>query len=117
MAVKNVCQILSHNYRINCNSSCVLHVHIGNEDEGFSVETVRLFLATIWTLEPEIDELYPKYRRGNNGYFSSFRERSRLAETVSSDKDPAQKGLETLLRGTTLVIDLTADTTIQIATP
>lgn len=66
MTVKQVCQVLSQNYRISCKRSGALHVHGGNGFDGFLVETVRLFMATIWTYEPILEKLHPENRRKND---------------------------------------------------
>lgn len=41
--VREVCQVLSNNYRISCNRSCALHVHVGNGDDGFPVKVISRF--------------------------------------------------------------------------
>jgi hypothetical protein len=45
--VGRVCNILLHEYRINTNRSCAIHVHIGNASKGFSYQVVRNLMAML----------------------------------------------------------------------
>ena len=45
--VRTVLEILSKNYRISCNRSCGLHVHVGNGLRGLSSRTIRNLMTTI----------------------------------------------------------------------
>jgi hypothetical protein len=93
--VRRVCRILNKEYRINCNRSCGLHVHVGNAMAGFSYEVIRNLMATIWTFEPQIDTLHPLHRL-NNSTCPGFRGKSQLAKRPQVLGDP-KKGLEILL--------------------
>jgi len=93
--VRKVCSILNREYRINCNRSCGLHVHVGNAMTGFSYEVIRNLMATIWTFEPQIDMLHPLHRLNNNTC-PGFRGKSQLAKRPQVQGDP-KKGLEILL--------------------
>jgi len=52
--VRIVLETLAKTYRINCNRSCGLHVHVGNALRGFSVQTIRKLMATICKLQPPL---------------------------------------------------------------
>ncbi len=93
--VRRVCSILKREYRINCNRSCGLHVHVGNGMTGLSLEVIRNLMATIWTFEPQIETLHPLHRLNNNTC-PGFRNKSQLAKRPQIQGDP-KKGIEILL--------------------
>jgi hypothetical protein len=111
--VRRVCTILSNNYRVNCNDSTALHVHVGNARKGFHVKTIRNLLATLWTFESVLDKMHPTHRHNDDEYAPSFRRKSRLAEAVMrrmktpvESVDTATGGLEQLLRDTYTAVHL-----------
>ena len=93
--VRRVCSTLKRVYRINCNRSCGLHVHVGKSMEGFSFEVVRNLMALLYTFEPQIDTIHPLHRR-NNLTCPSFRERSMLARHPQVNGN-SSNGLELIL--------------------
>lgn len=78
-AVLLACYVLTSNYRLNVNESCGLHVHVGNGNENFSLDTLRNLFAFLWAFEPVIDSLHPGFRH-NGAYFSSLRKSSKLGK-------------------------------------
>lgn len=78
-----------------------MRVNVGNELRGFSVPTIRNLLATIWTLEKQLDEIHSIRQPAQ---LSSFRGHSKLAELVPGE-DAAEKGLEILLQSTVTMQD------------
>lgn len=57
-----VCQMLPHRFRVNVNSSCGLHVHVGNGADGLALREVQNLMALLWTFEPQIHMLHPSGR-------------------------------------------------------
>ncbi|TAQ87128.1 hypothetical protein B7494_g4543 [Chlorociboria aeruginascens] len=111
-AVQQVCGLLTSNYRIICNDSCGLHVHVGNSNEGFDTDTLKLLVACLWTFEPQINQIHPAHRT-NNKWCRSFRMSSELSTAVfdTNDMDSVpieERGLEIILGSNTLqnVIEL-----------
>ncbi|KAF4627696.1 hypothetical protein G7Y89_g10459 [Cudoniella acicularis] len=76
--VKKTCEVLRNTYRISCNRSCGLHVHVGNGDKGLSFRMTRNLYATLWEFEPQILEIHP-FHRHENPYVRQFRVDSQMA--------------------------------------
>jgi hypothetical protein len=49
--VHRVIQVLRQNYRVKCNRTTGLHVHVGNGLHGFQLHALRNILAIAWTYE------------------------------------------------------------------
>ncbi|KAK0115260.1 hypothetical protein ONS96_013723 [Cadophora gregata f. sp. sojae] len=93
-----VCQVLRDTYRISCNRSCGVQVHVGNGMEGFAFEAVQNLLATIWTFEEQIETIHPKHRIDNEGMCPSFKRHSELSRSHSRNgKLDIRAGLEDIL--------------------
>jgi hypothetical protein len=94
--VKQVCEILTTTYRINCNQTAGVHVHVGNATKGFSFDILSNLYAMLWTFEPQISEIHPYHRTEDNYYCASFRKASQLAEQIGSREpmDVAEIGLD-----------------------
>jgi hypothetical protein len=91
--VMDVVEIIQRSFRVEVNESCSLHVHLGNEEYGFEVSTIRQLLALLWTLEPHVNTLHPTDHHENR-YCSGMRVNSPLAKrTVDEGLTPAE-GLE-----------------------
>ncbi|PVH87357.1 hypothetical protein DL98DRAFT_351710, partial [Cadophora sp. DSE1049] len=96
--IRVVCQVLRDTYRISCNRSCGVHVHVGNGVEGFAFEAVQNLLATIWTFEEQIETIHPRHRVENEGMCPSFRRYSELSRRHSSNGTlDVRAGLEDIL--------------------
>lgn len=98
-AVQRVCSVLSATYRVSCNQSCGLHVHVGREAEGFSDTTVRNLIATLWTFEDRFNQIHPSHRisQGNQycaGFHDSFLARPHNGKPITQMR---VDGLEDLL--------------------
>ncbi len=80
-AVLVACRVLTSSFRTNVNESCGLHVHVGNGDDNFDLDTIRNLMAFLWCFEPAIDMLHPACRF-NGIWCRSIRASSRFAERV-----------------------------------
>jgi len=102
--VKKVCEVLSCTYRINCNESCGLHIHVGNGLKGFSLEILRKLYATLWTFEPQIQTIHPTHRLVGNIYCKNLRDASIMSfKTFQPGRSKTARGLELLLNNTNTV--------------
>lgn len=60
--VRNVCETIPSNFRVNSNQSCGLHVHVGDGVNGFDLPTLKSLLAMLWIFEPQIETIHPQHR-------------------------------------------------------
>ncbi|KAE9376848.1 hypothetical protein N431DRAFT_501630 [Stipitochalara longipes BDJ] len=94
--IQEICRILAKEYRISCNRSCGLHLHIGNAMKGFSFQVVKNLMALLYTFEQQIDMMHPLHRCNNLAMCPSFRVNSNLAKHLRVNGDHS-RGLEILL--------------------
>lgn len=71
--VKIFVETLASKFRINCNRSSGIHVHVGNGPDGFVHETIRNLFATLWTFEPQIMTIHPNHRLTNEKFCPCYR--------------------------------------------
>jgi len=103
--VKQVCEILTSTYRLNCNRTAGVHVHVGNNKQGFSFDTLKNLFAILWTFEPQICDIHPYHRTEDNLYCSNMRTNSYLALQQVGPGEPAyiaERGLEIILNYRTM---------------
>lgn len=60
--VKWVAEILVSKFDLHVNSTCGLHVHVGNESRGFSLRTLKNFGSLITVFEKQLNSLHPPDR-------------------------------------------------------
>jgi hypothetical protein len=101
MLVGKMCAILAKNFRINCNESCGLHVHVGNGDKGFLDDVLRNLMSTIWTFEPHLNLIHPEFRTEGAHYDTYCPSMDRTAlgveQMIRQSYNPRRPGLEILL--------------------
>jgi len=78
--VGKVCDLLTSNFRINCNSSCGLHVHIGNADKGFEFRTLQNLMGFLWTYDPVLLTIHPPHRHDCN-----YARNTRLSSNITRE--------------------------------
>lgn len=71
LQVKEVFDLLFSAFDILVNNSCGLHVHVGNEQKGFPLQTSKNFCILTTTFERELESLHPRSRIGNKYALSS----------------------------------------------
>jgi hypothetical protein len=76
--IQRIIKVIRHHYRVRVNSTCGLHVHVGNGLRPFDTQTLRRSAALIWCLDPVLADIHPPQRRRGQ-YSLSIRENSRLA--------------------------------------
>lgn len=69
--VKEVFRLLFSTFDVLVNKSCGLHVHVGNEQKGFPLQTLKNFCILTTTFERELESLHPSSRIGNKYSLSS----------------------------------------------
>ena len=98
--VKSVCEILTNSYRLNCNPTSGMHVHVGRGEKSFAFETLRSLYSTLWTFEPQIKQIHPYYRHETETYSVNLRnDNSIFEENIEGDLSPVEvvKGLDSIL--------------------
>jgi hypothetical protein len=85
-AVEHICVLLTSKYCINLNESIGLHVHVGNEQHGYTFENVRKLMAFFWAFEPQLDSLHSPLRQ-DTYYASSMRSKSQYVHDLETDHD------------------------------
>lgn len=71
LQVREVFDLLFSTFDILVNDSCGLHVHVGNEQKGFPLQTLKNFCILTTTFERELESLHPPSRIGNKHSLSS----------------------------------------------
>lgn len=64
--VQAVVKLLDSKFRLSTNKSCGLHVHVGNEDRGFTMNTLKNFCRLITVFERQLNSLHPPDRIQNS---------------------------------------------------
>jgi len=101
--VMKMCEVLTNSYRINCNRSCAIQVHVGNSQKGFSVGQLKNLMSLLWTFEPILDTLHPQHRIDNEHFVPRLREKSRLAARKANEPEGSGvAGLTAILESTTV---------------
>ena len=60
--IKQVVQLMTANFDLFVNNSCGLHVHVGNTDKGFPLQTLKNFCMLVTCFESQINSLHPLHR-------------------------------------------------------
>lgn len=64
--IEMVVKLLVSKFKLYINESCGLHVHVGNEDRGFTMSTLKEFCSLISVFERQLNSLHPAGRVCNN---------------------------------------------------
>ncbi|MCJ1423415.1 hypothetical protein MMC29_001298 [Sticta canariensis] len=71
--IERVVKLLVSKFKIHTNESCGLHVHVGNEDRGFSLRTLKNFCSLITVFQDQLNSMHTVDRLHNNFLQSSSR--------------------------------------------
>lgn len=63
--VQSLIRVLTRTFDTSVNSSCGLHVHIGNQNMGFPLQTLKQFCVLTTMCEHQLNSLHPAHRVGN----------------------------------------------------
>lgn len=110
--VRAVCEVLSNTYRVCCHQSAGLHVHVGQESNGFPLTILRNLMSTLFTFEDQIDEVHPHHRL-DNIWSRALRTHSRLGQLIERDGVSKEDALMLLMAGS----DPEADPAALVDTP
>jgi hypothetical protein len=91
--IRCTCIALPSLFRLHLNLSTGLHIHVGNRKSGFSFATLRNLFSTIWTFEPQIDQIYGPHRL-KSYQIPRLRSHSSLGHKAKASKDSAGTGLQ-----------------------
>lgn len=97
--VSAVSQVLTTTYRLHCNETCGLHVHIGNREDGFHPSILSNLFALLWTFEERLALLHPEERRSDPiiQHCRSLRNDSRLGRSLPLTPEGTRQGLKKLI--------------------
>jgi hypothetical protein len=103
--IQYVCYLLLQTEKIKIDSSCALHVHIGNGIKGFNFDEVQAFTALYWTFEPQLQSIQP-ISRITNEHSKSLRTNSNICIRTnlniygvnSIERNEARGGLDWILK-------------------
>ena len=63
--IERVVNILVSKFKLHTNESCGLHVHVGNEDRGFSLRTLKNFCSLITVFQDQLNSMHTVDRLHN----------------------------------------------------
>ncbi|ATZ50610.1 hypothetical protein BCIN_06g01070 [Botrytis cinerea B05.10] len=67
--VWDILSILTHKYRLNCNQSCGLHIHVSTAKKDFSLDVLKNLMGLIFTFERQLEQCHPSHRIPNKHTF------------------------------------------------
>lgn len=80
--IERVTKLLVSKFRLFTNEKCGLHVHVGNENRGFDLPTLKKFCSLITAFERQLESLHPP-SRVQNPYAKSVRETFNRGATLT----------------------------------
>ncbi|KAI4131340.1 MAG: hypothetical protein LQ347_003031 [Umbilicaria vellea] len=63
--VQRAVDLVKKRFNIFVNRTCGFHVHVGNRDRGFTLETVKNLALLVTVFERQINQLHPRHRNSN----------------------------------------------------
>ena len=63
--IQHAIELITKNFNTYTNSSCGLHCHVGNQDKGFPLQTVKNFTTLVTIFERQFNSLHPANRIEN----------------------------------------------------
>ena len=84
--IQTVVELLVSKFKLYTNESCGLHVHVGNENRGFTLPTLKSFCFLITAFENQLNSLHPPHRLDNENAKNTcqiFRPGASRAEKLS----------------------------------
>lgn len=64
--IERVVSLLVSKFKLHTNESCGLHVHVGNEDRGFSLRTLKNFCSLITVFQDQLNSMHTVDRLHNH---------------------------------------------------
>ncbi|KAI9744659.1 MAG: hypothetical protein M1818_002188 [Claussenomyces sp. TS43310] len=81
--------VITSSFRVRCDQSCGLHIHVGPGGQRFSLDHMQKLFAFLWTFEEQISTLHSAERQ-RSPWTCPMRISSWLANTGRFDANPAQ---------------------------
>ncbi|ESZ93193.1 hypothetical protein SBOR_6425 [Sclerotinia borealis F-4128] len=85
--VWSVLRILRNKYRLNCNESCGLHVHVGTGKKEFSLDILKNLMGLIFTFERQLEQIHPLHRIYHNPSTYSLRDHANINQNFEPGKN------------------------------
>lgn len=63
--VQRAVDLVKKKFEIFVNETCGFHVHVGNRNRGFTLETVKNLALFVTVFERQINQLHPRHRNSN----------------------------------------------------
>ncbi|APA15945.1 hypothetical protein sscle_15g107150 [Sclerotinia sclerotiorum 1980 UF-70] len=82
----DVLGVLERRYRLNCNQSCGLHIHVGLGKKEFSLDVLKNLMAIIFTFERQLEQCHPSHRIKNK-YSYPLRDYADINENYEPGKN------------------------------
>lgn len=64
--VQRALDLMKEKFDIFVNETCGFHVHVGNRNRGFTVETLKNLALLVTVFERQINQLHPRHRNSNS---------------------------------------------------
>ncbi|KAJ8060766.1 hypothetical protein OCU04_011070 [Sclerotinia nivalis] len=84
--IRDVLRVITRRYRLNCNQSCGLHIHVGLGKKEFSLDVLKNLMALIFTFERQLEQCHPSHRIQNK-YSYSLRDHANINENYEPGKN------------------------------
>ncbi|KAI9642125.1 hypothetical protein NHQ30_008926 [Ciborinia camelliae] len=78
---------LTRNYRLNCNPSCGLHIHVSTAKKEFTLDILKNLMGLIFTFERQLEKCHPSYRIHNNPSTYSLRDHANINQNYEPGKN------------------------------
>ncbi|CAD6448895.1 3ccdd7e9-afad-43f0-b567-785093e95e4f-CDS [Sclerotinia trifoliorum] len=82
----DVLGVLRSRYRLSCNQSCGLHIHVGLGKKEFSLDVLKNLMAIIFTFERQLEQCHPSHRMKNK-YSYPLRDHANINENYEPGKN------------------------------
>ncbi|RAL58129.1 hypothetical protein DID88_002370 [Monilinia fructigena] len=79
-------RIITRRYRLNCNQSCALHIHVSTAKKEFTLDILKNLMGMIFTFERQLEQCHPSYRIHNNSSTFSLRDHVNINQNFKPGK-------------------------------
>ncbi|KAA8564767.1 hypothetical protein EYC84_010539 [Monilinia fructicola] len=71
-------RIITRRYRLNCNQSCGLHIHVSTAKKEFTLDILKNLMSLIFTFKRQLEQCHPSYRIQNNSFTFPLRDHANI---------------------------------------
>lgn len=79
--------IITNKYRVNCNQSCGLHIHVGAGKQDFSLDILKNLMGLIFTFERQLEQCHPLHRMSYNSSTYPLRDHANIHQNFDPGKN------------------------------